>query len=172
MTDPTTTPPPQPQPATAKPPPPAPTPTGPDQTRRRPRRGLGTNQRGRGAAEIINNPTPTAAPPTDTQRKIRLFTVPTQTLKRIQDSGMYRRDLIMTAYHLHSDTIRRRQAQRQTTPGRSRLTVNLSDDEHNRLQRLADPLGWSISATVTVLTELYLNDLDTINNPKTTHPRP
>ena len=139
-------------------PPLRPVPGGPDNPTTRPRRGLGTANRGRGANEILNTPLPTTTTTTaNLKRTNRVLTLPPATADRIKASRLYRADLIMSALRTHGDTVRTLKASRPTTPGRTRFNVALNDHEYSQLQRLATTRGWSVSALVSVLTNLYLD---------------
>ena len=145
--------------AASEPAPPRPVPAGPDTPTSRPRRGLGAAGRGRGATDVLSSPTttPGRATPTNLKRSNRVLTLHPDTITRIVDSHMFKADLIMAALRTHGDTVRSLKASRPTHKGRQRFNVALNDHEYDQLKRLANHRGWSVSALVTVLTNLYLD---------------
>ena len=169
------------------PPPTPPTPTIPGNrqtTSGSARRGLGGGNRGTGATELQKqhqNQPPNPQNPHQTQkRQTYALSLPPDTFTRTQTCGIHRPDLVLTALNRHSETIRNHQAHRPTQKGRKRFNINLTPQQYNQLQRLADSRNWSVSATVTTLINLYLNDLQqhhntpptTPNTPKPPRPQP
>ena len=144
------------------------------------RRNLGRNNRGTGATELKKQPQPPTNPHQPQKRRIYALSIPPDTFTRTKTCGIHRHDLVLTAHNRHSETIRNHQAHRPTQTGRKRFNISLTPQQYNQLQRLADSRNWSVSATVTTLINLYLNDLQqhhntpptTQNTPKPPRPQP
>ena len=113
-------------------------------------------------------PTPTPTP-TNSKRRARTLTIPHDTFARIEKSHMNRADLLLTAASRHGHQLQN--TLRRQTPGRVRFCVSLNDEEHSRLQRIAQRRGWPLSPTAVVLIELYLDELDQKRLKKPKRPR-
>ena len=139
------------------------------------RRDGGLRGRGRvvGASEIL---APSAPPPeepadtpTDSRRKMRVMTIPKDTLTRVRKSGVYKVDLILIAASRYGHHIQ--ETPRRQVSGRGRFVVCLSDEEHARLRRIAKRRGWPLSPTVDTLLNLYLSDIENLKNKKANRTR-
>ena len=139
------------------------------------RRSLGGGNRGTNATELQNQhqnqPTHPQNHPENQKRQIYALSLPPDTFTRTKTCGIHRPDLVLTAYTRHSETIRNHQAHRATQKGRIRFNINLTPQQYNQLQRLANSRNWSVSATVTTLINLYLNDLQQHHNTPPTTPK-
>lgn len=120
-------------------------------------------------AEGTPEPRSTTEPPSDTKRKRRALSLPPDLVARMDASGHYRADLVRRASERYAEHVLH--TPRHRTPGRIVIVIRLTDKEHNRLLRIAKKCGWSLSATVTLLLDFYLTELETAQNKKPSRAR-
>ena len=97
--------------------------------------------------------------PTRATRRPRDLYIPTELVERLKAERLHPTDMVLAALDIYGNDVERTHPVRQASAGPSqKMRVRLTDQQFDRLKRLARVHHLSVSAISVILLRRYLND--------------